>query len=235
MDDPSGDAPAGPDAGGGFTGFLSSLRGVIAAIATLVIAVSGLITALRATGVLNGDDEPTPLASTDERRSGLFRAVTRTKGDIYFEGDTMVVVAKRRDDPYLELAEGDTEYEDVSLSARIEGPDKDFGAGFVCRHRGGRTYYLLSIQSGGRFSIVRYRGGPGNALARGMSSAIRDSANDVIARCLDDRPTTLSLTVNGSTVARAEDEDGIERGSIGVRVGTKQPHAAIRFDDVVLR
>ena len=238
MDDPSGDAPVGPDSGGGITGFLGSLRGVIASLATLVIAVSGLVTALRATGVIGGDD-PTPTittpTTTGEEGTDLFHPVTRTKGDIYFEGKTMFVVAKKRGDPFLELAQGDEEYGDVSLSTRLEGPKGDFGAGFVCRHRGAATYYLLSILSGGRFSIVRYRGGQRAVLARGVSGAIRDGANDVVARCLGDEPTTLSLRVNDSPVGRAEDDDGIEGGSVGVRVGTTRPPATIRFDDFVLR
>lgn len=117
----------------------------------------------------------------------------------------------------------------------MEGPrGGDFGAGFVCRHQGAATYYVLSILIDGRFAILRYRNGR-TTLARGVSGAIRDGANDVVARCLGDRPTTLSLTVNGSTVGRAQDAEGIETGSIGIRVGTNDRSATIRFDRVVHR
>jgi hypothetical protein len=91
MDDPSVDAPAGPDAGGGFTGFVTSLRGAIAAVATLVIAISGLITALKATGVLNGDAAPISAGPKDE--PGPFRSIRRPNGRVYFDAGAMYVTA----------------------------------------------------------------------------------------------------------------------------------------------
>jgi hypothetical protein len=236
MEETSGDMPAPSEGGGGITGFLTSLRGVIAAVATLVIAVSGLLTALRATGVLDGDDEPTPTITTGEDGSDLFRAAKRTIADVYFERATMYVKAKARGAPFVHLAELSDNLGDVALSGRLEGPlGADFGAGFVCRHQGAGTYYLLSILSESRFVILRYRGRERTVLARGASSAIRDGANDVVARCLGERPTSLSLMVNGSTVASAQDAEGIASGAIGIRVGTNDPPATVRFDEVGYR
>ena len=234
--EPGGDSPPSLEEGGGFTGFLTSLRGVIASIAALVIAISGLLTALKAVGVFDGDDEPGPLTQTST--GGLFTGGPVRYGTVSVEGASVSVTASRRGRPVVHLASLEDDRDDVSLSARIErtGGSNDYGAGLVCRHRSAANYYVFSLLSGGRYRILRYRGGKAAVLSSGERvAAIRDGANDVTASCLGDQPTRLRLVVNGLTVGRADDVDGIADGAVGVRVGTNTPPVTCRFDDLVLR
>jgi hypothetical protein len=225
--EPEGDDGASPGEGPGITEFLTSARGIITAVATLIIAVSGLITALRATGLLGGDsdDEPTP---------GLFTAGPVRGGHVSVEGRSVVVTSSRAGQPVVHLANLEGDRVNVSLSARIKrssGTD-DYGAGFVCRHRNALNYYALSVLSGGRYRILKYRKGKNVAvLSKGdRVAAIRDGANDVTASCLGDDKATLTLSVNGLTVGQATDRDPIRSGGAGIRVGTNTPPVTCRFD-----
>lgn len=237
LGDPGADSTPSAEEGGGFTGFLTSLRGVIASIAALVIAISGLLTALKAVGVFDGGtDDPKPLTQTVG--GSLFTGGPVRYGHVNVEGASVSVTASRRGLPVVHLANVEEDRGDVSLSARIQrtGGSDDFGAGLVCRHRSFADYYVFSILSGGRYRIIRYRDRKPVVLSSGERvAAIRDGANDVTASCLDDEPTRLRLVVNGLTVGRAEDPDGIAEGAVGIRVGTNTPPVICRFDDLVIR
>jgi hypothetical protein len=243
MDDPSIDAPEeGSDSGGGITGFLGGVRGAIAAVAALVVAVSGLITALKTTGVLDSDANATVTmtdgTTTDTDRHDLFRAVKRPNGRVYFEGNTMYVTASTPGRPFLHLAEGEEEFSDIVLSARIDHVSgaPDHGVSFVCRYRNAANYYLLALLSNGGHNIVRYRNGKPTFLSRrkgGASTA--EGPRNVAARCLGYRPTVLSLSVNGEPAGGAQDAVGLETGTIGIRVGSSESRVTVSFHDVVVR
>jgi hypothetical protein len=237
LGEPGGDSTPSVGEGGGFTGFLTSLRGVIASIAALVIAISGLLTALKAVGVFDGgSDDPKPLTQTVG--GSLFTGGPVRYGHVSVEGASVSVTASRRGRPVVHLANVKEDRGDVSLSARIErtGGSDDYGAGLVCRHRSAANYYVFSVLSGGRYRILRYRDGKAAVLSSGERvAAIRDGANDVTASCLGEGPTRLRLVVNGLTVGRADDADGIADGGVGIRVGTSEPPVTCRFGDFVVR
>jgi hypothetical protein len=243
MDDPSGDISAPSDGGGGFTGFLTSLRGVIAAVATLVIAISGLLTALKAAGIWGGDAKASVTATDgtttdDDAGYGPFRPIKRPNGRVYFEGKTMYVTASLPGRPLLHLAGGEQEFSDIVLSARVKyvSGAPDFGVSFVCRYRNAANYYLLALLSNGGHNIVRYRGGKPTFLSRARGGGTTsEEPREVVARCLDDRPTVLSLSVNGDKVGSAQDRNGLKTGTIGIRLGSSESRVTVAFDELALR
>jgi hypothetical protein len=244
MAEPAG--PAGPDdSGSGIIGFLSGSRNLIATIATLIGAVSGLVLALNKAGIIGGDDpdvvsgtttEPTV---TEKPPGRLFPEARRPNGNVYYDGETMYVKTKLPRQRFLHLADLEDPLEDVSLRGRIAWVSgaSDYGAGFVCRYANAANYYLLSVLSDGRYNILRYRAGKPVSLTGGIqrSSAVRDGANEVTARCVGRDPVSVRLIVNGETLASKTDGDGIESGNVGIRVGTDESVATFRFDGVALR
>jgi hypothetical protein len=54
-------------------------------------------------------------------------------------------------------------------------------------------------------------------------------------RCVGDDPTTLTLEVNGSTVASVKDPTGLDGGNVGMRVGSGESTVTLRFQDFVLK
>ena len=63
---------------------------------------------------------------------------------------------------------------------------------------------------------------PATSLTRGIqrSTYVADGANDVNVRCIGDRPTTLTLEVNGHVIGQVRDAEGLASGNIGIRVGS---------------
>jgi hypothetical protein len=49
------------------------------------------------------------------------------------------------------------------------------------------------------------------------------------------RSPTITLQANGQTIGTAKDDDGIESGNIGVRVGSSESFVTLRFDDFLLK
>ncbi len=232
--------PGPGDAGGGGGSFWTSLPTILSAAALLIGAVTTAIVQLRGNG---GDDRQASGATgTTQTTStpGLsqFVAMTRPGGRNYFEGDTMYVKASVPARPVLVLAEGDQPLQDVRMRAHTEWVSgaKDYGIGFVCRYANANSYYLLSVLSGGRYHIVRYRQGKPVSLTGGIQTngLIEDGANDIDVKCIGSNPTLLTLLVDGKEIETVRDEDGIAEGSVGVRVGTSESVVTCSFRDFTL-
>jgi hypothetical protein len=234
--EPTDESP-GSGAGGGIGSFLNSTRNVVGAITGLILAISGLLVALNRVGILGGDGDG---ATTETRPpAGLFGPITRPIGRVYFDGKTMYVRAAQPGRPLLHLADQEKPLGDVSMSARVSWVSgaRDYGMSFVCRYDNSQNYYLLGVLSGRRYNIARYRGGRIVSLTGGIqqSTDIDEDSNDITARCVGDDPTTLTLEVNGRTVAKKQDADGIETGNVGIRAGSSESFVTFRFEDFVLR
>ena len=230
--------PGPVDAGSGGS-FWTSLPALLTASAVLLGAVVSAVVALRDdddSGMSAGGQTTTTTSGPEE--SEYLVAVTRPAGRIYFEDGTMFMKASKPAQPMLALAERDEPLRDVGLKAHAEWVSgaKDYGIGFVCRYANAGNYYLLSVLSGGRYHIVRYRKGRPVSLTGGIqtSAAIDEDANDVEARCVGSEPVILTLTVGGRDVARARDAAGIEEGNVGLRLGTSESVVTCAFRDFEL-
>jgi hypothetical protein len=239
------EAPEVPETGkDGPFAWLSGGTAFVKALAGLIGAVTVLVGGLVAAGILGGDSgASTTDGSTSTRPTtqpgndfsdppGLFQAVTRPNGRAYFEDAAMVMTALQPARPFVHLAEIEAQRDVVvKLSTRWLSGARDYGVGVLCRYQGAGTYYLLAVLSDGRFNVVRYRGGEGRSLTGGIkrSSAV-DDENDIEARCVGDSTTILTLTVNGTRVARVRDEDALESGSVGLRVGSGEARITCRFE-----
>lgn len=228
--------PGTSDAGGGGS-FWTSLPALLTASAVLLGAVVSAVVALRSDGGGNanaGAATGTTTSSTPVE-SRYFAATTRPAGRVYFDGETMFVKAAQPSRPMLALAETDELLRDVGLRARAEWVSgaKDFGVGFVCRYADAGNYYLLSVLSGGRYHIVRYRKGRPVSLTGGIqtSTEVPDDFGDVGARCVGSDPVLLTLTAGGDDVATARDPAGIAEGNVGIRVGTSESAVTLAFRD----
>lgn len=225
--------PVGADGGGSFW---TSVPAILTASAVFLGAVVSAVVALRGDEVNAGGGTT---ATTVAAGSEYFLPVTRPAGRVYFEGETMFVKASLPARPMLVLAESDEPFEDVGLSAGTEWVSgaKDFGVGFVCRYANANSYYLLSVLSGGRYHIVRYRSGRPVSLTGGIqtSGAIEDGANDIAVRCVGHEPVTLTLSVGGREIERVQDPEGIEEGNVGIRIGTSESVVTVSFRDFALR
>lgn len=231
--------PGTSDAGGGGS-FWTSLPALLTASAVLLGAVVSAVVALRSDG--NADaaaTTTTPTTTSTPAEPRYFAAATRPAGRLYFEGETMFVKAAQPSRPMLALAETDELLRDVGLRASAEWVSgaKDFGVGFVCRYADAGNYYLLSVLSGGRYHIVRYRKGRPVSLTGGIqtSTAVRDDLGDVGARCVGSDPVLLTLTAGGRDFATARDAAGIAEGNVGIRVGTSESAVTFAFRDFDLR
>lgn len=228
------------DAGGGGGSFWTSFPAILTASAVFLGALVSAVVALRDDDG-DGDAGATTAQTTTSPPTGTehFVAVTRPGGRVYFEGETMFVKASEPARPVLVLAEGDEALRDVGMSARAEWVSgaKDYGIGFVCRYANAGNYYLLSVLSGGRYHIVRYRKGRPVSLTGGIqtSGAIDDDANEIGARCVGSDPVILTLSVGGQEVRTVRDASGIEGGNIGIRVGTSESVVVCSFRDFALR
>lgn len=228
--------PGPVEGGGGGGSFWTSLPAIMTASAVFIGAIVSAVVALRDD---DGGDTPAPTTTTTAVASEHFVPVRRPAGRVYFEGETMFVKAALPARPMLVLAENDEQLEDVGMSARAEWVSgaKDSGVGFVCRYADGGNYYLLSVLSGGRYHIVRYRRGKPVSLTGGIqtSGVIEDDANDIAVRCVGNDPVILTLRAGGRDVARVRDEAGIEAGNVGIRVGTSESVVVYSFRDFELR
>jgi hypothetical protein len=160
-------------------------------------------------------------------------------GRAYFDGKTMYVKAAKPNNPLVHLAKLEEPLGDVSMSARVRwfSGAKDYGVSFICRYESPSRYYLLALLKGSEYNIVRYRDGKAISLIGGMkpTGALTEGTNTLTAKCVGDEPTILTLQANGQTIGTARDDDGIESGNIGVRVGSSESFVVLRFDDFVLR
>jgi hypothetical protein len=242
MDDPDAGPSSEPVGDGGqashgIVSYLTSLRGIVSTVAALVIAIGGLITALNQAGLIGGDDDNGQTTTIDDER--LFAPVTRPNGRVYYDGDVLYVRASTPSRPLLHLAESDEAFGDISFGGLLEWVSgaKDYAFGFVCRYRNAANYYLLSVLSGGRYNIVRYRDGKPFSLTGGFEEdePLEDESNRVYAKCVGHEPTTLSIDVNGRTVASAEDAEGIDTGIFGLRVGSGESFVVLKLEALELR
>jgi hypothetical protein len=228
--------PGPVDPGGGRGSFWTSLPTILSALAVFVTAIVGAIVQLR------GGDGDSEGGSTTQTTStpGLshFVAMTRPGGRNYFEGEKMFVKASEPAQPVLVLAEGDKPLQDVRMKVRAEwiSGAKDYGIGLVCRYANANSYYLLSVLSGGRYHIVRYRKGKPVSLTGGIqtSGLIEEGANDIDVKCIGSDPTALTLVVDGKEIKTVRDDDGIEQGNVGIRVGTSESVVTCSFRDFTL-
>jgi hypothetical protein len=220
--------------GGGLGAFLSSAPRVIGSITALIGAVTGLLIALNKVGWLDGDS-PKP-----EDADSVFGTLDREPiGRVYFDGKTMYFKDTTPNNPLVHLAKLDDPLHDVSMNARVRwfSGAKDYGVSFICRYQSPANYYVLAVLSGPRYNIVRYRNKKPISLTGGIkpTDALNDDANQITAKCVGDQPTILTLQANGQTIGTARDDDGIESGNIGVRVGSSESFVVLRFDDFVLK
>jgi hypothetical protein len=231
--------------------FLTSGPALIAAFATLITAITGLIIGLNQAGIIGGDNgesgdgttaAETDTTATDTTTTGAaayFREMTSPLGRVYFDGETMLVTAKEPNRPVVRPADIEEPLRDVRMSVRarwVSGAPS-YGAGLICRYENANNYYLLAVFSGGGYNVVKYTGGKPRSLARESpeSSDDGDDEDDIEARCVGDDPTSLTLIVDGEEVATVQDPDGIESGIVGIRVGTDEARVTVGFDDFVLR
>ena len=227
--------------GGGLGAFLNSAPRVIGSITALIGAVTGLLIALNKTGVIGGDGDGPPTNTTETiEEGGMFGPLDRPPiGRVYFDGKTMYVKATKPNNPLVHLAKQEDALGDVSLTARVAWVSgaKDYGLSFICRYESPSTYYLLAVLKGSHYNLVRYRSGKAISLIGGMkpTGLLTEGANTITAKCVGDEPTILTLQANGQTIGTARDDDGIESGNIGVRVGSSESLVTLRFDDFLLR
>ena len=121
----------------------------------------------------------------------------------------MYVTVAQPQTPLLLLANQRKQLQDVAMRTSVTwlSGASDYGYSLLCRYRNSRNYYLVGVLSGGRYNMARYRDGALTSLRHGQSGYINDQKNDVTVRCVGDDPTTLSLEVNGHTVASFKDLD----------------------------
>jgi hypothetical protein len=233
--------PEGTETGHGLGSFLNSAPRIIGAISGLIAAVTGLLIALNKTGIIggNGEDGPRTTPTETVEAAGLFEPLRRPPlGRVYFDGPTMYVRASLPSQPFVHLATQERALGDVSMTSRVTWVSgaRDYGVGFICRYERAGSYYLLAVLSGPRYNIVRYRNGRPTSLSGGIrpTAAVREGENALTAKCVGDEPTILTLQANGQPVGRATDDDGIESGNVGVRVGSGESFVTLRFDEFVL-
>ena len=250
MSDPEPGADGRADRGGGnrssLTAFLTSGPALIGAFAALITAITGLIIGLNQIGVIGGDNGETTAdtttggndtTTTTTGSAAYFKAGTRPRGRVYFDGETMLVTATTPNLPLEWEAEIGEPLRDVHMSVRarrVSGAPS-YGVGLICR-KNDKNYYLLSVFSGGGYNIVKYTGGKPRSLARGSEGGSGDDEeDDVEARCVGSNPTSLTLVVDGDEVETVDDPEGIESGSVGIRVGTDEARVTVGLEDFVLR
>jgi hypothetical protein len=221
---------------------LTSTPRVIGGITALIGAVSGLLIALNKAGII-GDEGggATTQATTNGGEQSLFAPGPRGKtGEVRIdESGKMYVTAKTPRHGVRVLADQDNSLQNVQLSARVrwESGANDWGFALICRSQDSRNYYLLGVTSAGKYNIAKYRDGKLRPLSGLRSSdAIDSKENRVKARCVGYRPTTLTLAVNGETIASiADPNDDIESGNVGLRVGSTEDVVTCSFDNVALK
>jgi hypothetical protein len=230
------------ETGGGLGMFLSSAPRVIGSITALIGAVTGLLIALNKTGLIDGDGDgggSSTMTETIDGTNSIFGTLERPPiGRVYFDGDTMYVRAMKPGNPLVHLAKVQDALEDVSMNARVRWVSgaKDYGVSFMCRYESPARYYVLAVLKGSHYNIVRYRDGKAISLS-GIkpTGAVIEGTNRLTAKCVGDEPTILTLQANGQTIGTAKDDDGIESGNIGVRVGSSESFVTVRFDNFVLK
>lgn len=217
--------------------FLSSTPRVLGSVTALIGAVSGLIIALDKVGVIGGDSDTaiTQVTTGGGDAESLFAPGPRGNGDVRLEDGTMYVTAKTPRHGVRVLADQQNSLQDVELSARVkwESGADDWSFALVCRSEDSRNYYLLGVTSSGKYNIAKYRDGRLRPLTGlRQSDAIDSRENRVRVRCAGYRPTTLTLAVNGETLASfADGKDDIESGNVGLRVGSTEDVVTCSFND----
>jgi hypothetical protein len=235
--------PSGPEdseSTGALGSFLSSTPRVLGSVTALIGAISGLIIALEKAGVIGGDSKTmtTQVTTGGNDAESLFAPGPRGNGGVRFEDGTMYVTAKTPRHGVRVLADQESSLQDVELSARVkwESGADDWSFALVCRSQDSRNYYLLGVTSSGKYNIAKYRDGRLRPLTGlRQSDAIDSRENRVRVRCAGYRPTTLTLAVNGETLASFPDgNDDLESGNVGLRVGSTEDVVTCSFNDFLL-
>jgi hypothetical protein len=232
--------PEDSESTGWLGAFLSSTPRVLGSVTALIGAISGLIIALEKAGVIGGDSETaiTQVTTGGQDAKSLFAPGPRGNGEVRFEDGTMYVTAKTPRHGVRVLADPPTSLQGVELSARVkwESGAGDWSFALVCRSEDSRNYYLLGVTSSGKYNIAKYRDGRLRPLTGlRQSDAIDSRENRVRVRCADYRPTTLTLAVNGETLASIRDgNDDIESGNVGLRLGSTEDVVTCSFNDFLL-
>ena len=228
-----------PGGGFGISSFLSTAPRAIGSITAFIGAVTGLLIALNKVGILGGDGGGGATTTTAMPGTRLFGEMTRPMGRVYFDGKTMYVKAAIPRHPFIALANLEEPLQDVKMSARVRwvSGSHGYGVGLICRYQSNSNYYLLAVLTGGRYNIVKYSDGKLTSLTQGIqeSSAVTDDANDITARCVGDQPTRLTLEANGVTIGMVDDDNAIENGNVGIRLGSNESFVTLGFDGFVLK
>jgi hypothetical protein len=182
----------------------------------------------------NNDGETSGTATAVER---YFDEVDGARGRVWFEDHAMYFDAKLEGRRLVNLAQGFHAERFKVRATWVEGA-MEYGVGLICRYEVAGRYYVLAIASDGFFNFVEYADGKARSLVDGFQPAgtIDSRANTLEARCEGDDPVRLTLLVNGAPV-RSPVEDvttPIERGSIGIRVGTREPPVKVKFENFQL-
>lgn len=239
------DPPAGSedaDTSGGLGSFLNSTPRVVGSLTALIGAVSGLLIALNKAGVIGSHSRagPTQSTATDDQ-TPLFGPSTQGggKGTVRLDSGTLYITALEPGHGVRVLADQESPLRDISLGAHVQWVSgaRDWSFSLLCRYQDRLNYYLLGvIPSTHRYNVARYRDGKLRSLT-GLrkSDAIRDDDNDVRISCVGDPDTTLTLVVNGETLAHYTDRSGIDSGNVGIRAGSAAGTVTTSFDQLRLR
>jgi DNA-binding beta-propeller fold protein YncE len=126
----------------------------------------------------------------------------------------------------------------VNVEARVAGgPDNNL-YGVLCRYRDDKNFYFFFISADGYYAIGKFRDGKQTFLS-GASYQYSDKilpgqvANQLTATCAGN---TLSLSVNGTQLAQAADQDFAD-GQTGLIAGTfelEESPVDIRYDNLLV-
>ena len=180
------------------------------------------------------DPSPTPTPNPQAR---YFDEYDGDRGRVWFEEGAMYFEAEQEALRLVNVAQGVNANRYRVRATHVEGTD-EYGVGLVCRQEVAGRYYVLAISSDGDYNIVEYEGGKPRSLIGGFqrSGVVDRTVNTLEARCEGEDPVTLTLLVNGTPAGPpVQDLEGpIERGAIGLRVGTPEPPVTVKFENFQL-
>jgi hypothetical protein len=125
----------------------------------------------------------------------------------------------------------------IQVDAVRRGGPEDNDMGIICRYKDEDNYYAFLISSDGYGGIVKVKDGnyfllTGEALSYYEAIKTGSETNTIAAGCVGAK---LSLTVNGTVIANAEDRD-FASGEVGLIAGTYDlPGVDIAFDNFEVR
>ena len=124
----------------------------------------------------------------------------------------------------------------IEVNAHTAGGSENNLYGVICRHQDDSNFYFFAISADGYYAIGKLNEGDIVMLSSRVfehSEKINagQAANHIAAACA---AQTLTLTVNGTQLARTTDADFTD-GQIGLIAGTfDDPQTDVRFDDLLV-